>query len=312
MAKTTTTKNKESGAKDLADKVAKAGQAEKIIKELCEHLRATREHNRAVWIDKTIDIGLLQAMSREEITQEATSIYDNYIGVLETGEEQELSTYARSMSERIIPRGVTTGEVLGLVLVLRDILSRSLNDKYQENEEYRGAVMDVYEPAANRIATVVASTFVEERERTLKEQQEAIRELSTPVFAVWEQLLVLPIVGAIDSIRAKQLNENLLNGIRRQRAKVAILDITAVPSVDSKIASHVLQAVEAARLLGCEVILTGVSETISQTMVQLGIDLSRISAMLDLQSGIEEGIRILGMEIVTAKTGAGTVTETSN
>jgi len=285
------------GREEQADATLAEQDREKIIKELCAHLRATREANRVLWIDRTISVDLLQAMTREEITQEAVTIYDSYIAVLETGQEDELQNYARDLSERIIPRGVTTGEVLGLVLVLRDILSRSLNDKYRADMESLSTVMDVYEPAANRIATVVATIFVSERERTITEQQEAIRELSTPVFSVWERLLVMPIIGAIDSIRAKQLTENLLNGIRRQRARVAILDITGVPSVDSKIANHVLQAVDAARLLGCEVILTGVSETISQTMVTLGIDLSRVNAVLDLQSGIEEGVRILGMEL---------------
>jgi len=287
-------------------------EAKVIIRELCEHLRKTRDRNRKVWVDKTVEVGLLQAMTKDEIMAEATSVYDNYIGVLETGKEEELLAYARDLSERVIPRGVTTGEVLGLVLVLRDILSRSLNDKYAADEDFRNKVMDVYEPAANRIAIVVATIFVNERERTISEQQAAIRELSTPVFTVWGQLLVLPVIGAIDSLRAKQLTENLLNGIRIQRAKVAILDITGVPSVDSKIASHVLMAVEAARLLGCSVILTGVSETISQTMVALGIDLSRINAVLDLQSGIEEGVRLLGMEVRKIETKTTTeMTETS-
>ena len=275
---------------------SQAGPGE-IIVELCEHLRKTRERNRSVWVDATLEAGLLQAMTRDEIMEEATSVYDNYIAVLETGEETELQAYAQNLSERIIPRGVTTGEVLGLVLVLRDILSRSLNDKYRTDPEYLADVMEVYEPAANRIATVVATVFVDERERALAEQQEAIRELSTPVFAVWEQLLVLPIIGAIDSARAQQLTESLLAGVRAQRAKVAILDVTGVPSVDSKVANHLLQTVDSARLLGCNVILTGISETISQTMVQLGIDLSRVTAVIDLQGGIEEGIRVLGLEI---------------
>lgn len=271
--------------------------AQILIKELCSHLRMTRETNRSTWIDRIVENNLLKAMNKEEIMEETSSIYDNYVAVLETGKDEDLVTYARGLSERIIPRGVSTGEVIGIVLLLRDILSRSLNDKYRGDMTYLNNVMDIYEPAANRIATIVSASFVDERERALKEQQEAIRELSTPVFAVWQQLLVLPIIGTIDTVRAKQLTENLLAGIRRQRAKVAIMDITAVPSVDSKIANHILQAIDAAKMLGCEVILTGVSETISQTMVQLGLDLARVKAVLDLQGGIEQGIATLGLEI---------------
>ena len=89
-------------------------------------------------------------------------------------------------------------------------------------------VLDAYEPAANRIAITVAVGFVQQRERVIREQQEAIRELSTPVLQVRERLLILPIIGLIDPQRARQLTEQLLRGIRTNRAKVVVIDITGV------------------------------------------------------------------------------------
>src|SRR5690606_8056412 len=117
----------------------------------------------------------------EEIFTEVTSVYDNYVTVLETGSVGALGNYARDLSERIVVRGVQTDEILGIVLLLRDVLARSLFEKYQHDFELLERVLDVYEPAANRVASMVAISFVQERERIIRQQQEAIRELSTPV-----------------------------------------------------------------------------------------------------------------------------------
>src|SRR5690606_10890199 len=200
-----------------------------LLRELVAHLREKRDELREEWVRRIIESRLLTAMSREEIVAEATSVYDNYVEVLETGSVEALQTYARNLSERIIPRGVETDEVLGMVLLLRDVLARSLFEKYQSNFDLLNAVLDAYEPAANRIANTVAISFVQERERVIRQQQEAIRELSTPVLQVREQLLILPIIGVLDSQRARQLTEQLLRAIRDNRAKVAVIDITGVP-----------------------------------------------------------------------------------
>ena len=109
------------------------------------------------------------------------------------------AAYARDLSERIIPRGVETHEVVGIVLLLRDVLARSLFQKYHDDLTLLDHVLDAYEPAANRIANTVAVSFVDERERVIRQQQDAIRELSTPVLQVRERLLILPIIGVLDS-----------------------------------------------------------------------------------------------------------------
>jgi len=144
-------------------------------------------------------------------------------------------------------------------------------------------------------------TYIESRERTIQGQQEAIRELSTPVLLLRPGLLLLPIIGLIDTQRARQLTEQLLYSVRANRAKVVVIDVTGVPSVDTKVANHLVQAVEAARLMGAVSIVTGIAPDIAQTMVRLGIDLVRIRTVGDLQNGIEEAERLLGYTVV--KTG---------
>jgi rsbT co-antagonist protein RsbR len=273
-----------------------------LLKELVAHLRENRTQLREDWARRITESRLLTAMTREEIFAEATAVYDNYVTVLETGSVEALEAYARDLSERIIPRGVEVHELLGIVLLLRDVLARSLFVKYQSKLPLLSRVLDVYEPAANGIATTVAVGFVQERERIIRQQQEAIRELSTPVLQVRERLLVLPIIGVIDPQRARQVTEQLLRGIRANRAKVVVIDITGVPTVDSTVANHMVQTVDASRLMGATVIVTGLSSEIAQTLVTIGVDLSRMRTVGDLQGGIEEAERLLGYRVIREET----------
>jgi rsbT co-antagonist protein RsbR len=265
-----------------------------LLHELVEYLRANRGELRELWARRIGDAELLSVMTAEEIFSEVTAVYDNYVDALETGSIETLQEYARSLSERIIRRGVETHEVLGIVLLLRDVLGRSLLDKYGGDRDLLERILDAYEPAANRIAVTVGVSFVEERERVIREQQVAIRELSTPVLQVRERLLILPIIGAVDNRRARQLTEQLLGAIQSHRARVVVIDITGVASVDVTVANHLVQTVEAARLMGASAVITGLSSKIAQTLVDLGVDLGMLKTVGDLQGGLEEAERLLG------------------
>jgi rsbT co-antagonist protein RsbR len=268
-----------------------------LLRELVAHLREHRTELREEWARRITSAYLLSAMTSQEIFTEATSVYDNYVEVLETGSVEALQHYARDLSERIIPRGVETHEVVGIVLLLRDVLARSLFQKYHDDFALLDRVLDAYEPAANRIANTVAVSFVRERERVIRQQEEAIRELSTPVLQVRERLLILPIIGVLDSQRAHQLTDQLLHGIRTHRAKVVVIDITGVPDVDESVANHLVKTVDASRLMGASVIITGLSSEIAQTLVTIGVDLSKMNTIGDLQGGLEEAERLLGFRV---------------
>lgn len=264
--------------------------------ELVEYLRQNRAELREQWVERITGAQLLRVMTPDEIFSEVTAVYDNYVDALETGSVETLQAYARDLSERIIPRGVETHEVLGIVLLLRDVLARSLFVKYKDDAERLNQVLDAYEPAANRIAVTVSVSFVEERERVIREQQAAIRELSTPVLQFRERLLILPIIGMLDAQRARQLTEQLLGAVQQQRAKVVVIDITGVATIDLGVANHLVQTVEAARLMGASAIITGVSSKIAQTLVDLGVDLGMMKTVGDLQGGLEEAERLIGVE----------------
>jgi rsbT co-antagonist protein RsbR len=270
---------------------------DKLLPELVAHLRDNRTDLRQQWAERITEAHLLSSMTNQEVFSEATSVYDNYVEVLETGSVKALQHYARDLSERIIPRGVETHEVIGIVLLLRDVLARSLFEKYRDDFELLNHVLDAYEPAANRIANTVAVSFVEQRERVIRDQQDALLELSTPVLQVRERLLILPIIGVLDQDRAQQLTEQLLHGIRAHRAKLVVIDITGVADMDESVANSLVDTVTASRLMGADVIITGLSSEIAQTLVTIGVDLSKMHTVGDLQGGIEEAERQLGFRV---------------
>lgn len=145
---------------------------------------------------------------------------------------------------------------------------------------------------------LAVDTYIYARESTMRKQQEAIRELSTPVLQIRERLLLLPIIGVIDTHRARLITDGLLHSIRDTRAKVIVMDVTGVATIDTKVANHLIQTVTAARLMGAFVIVTGLSSDVAQALVGLGLDLAKLNTAGDLQGGIEEAERLLGYRTV--------------
>lgn len=127
---------------------------------------------------------------------------------------------------------------------------------------------------------------IQDQQRTIIQQQEDLLELSSPVTKVWDNILILPVIGTLDSQRTQVMMENLLHKIVQTGCTIAILDITGVPTVDTQVANHLLKTVTAARLLGAECIISGISPAIAQTIVHLGINLSAIRTKATLQDAM--------------------------
>ena len=137
------------------------------------------------------------------------------------------------------------------------------------------------------VVAAFAQAFVSANEQVIASQQQAIRQLSTPVLQLHDGLLILPIVGALDRDRLDQMRAALLEEIRARRARAVVLDVTGVPEIDSVAANQLIGSVTSARMMGAEVIISGLSAEISQTLVTVGIDLGRVVSAGDLQGGIE-------------------------
>ena len=164
------------------------------------------------------------------------------------------------------------------------------------------AIGDLLFDVANRFVTqAVANRKQKQQVDEMARIQEQMRALSTPISEVWPGILALPIVGQIDSERARQIMNGVLDGISTYKAQLVIFDITGVPMVDSRVADHLVKTVQAVSLKGAKCIFTGISSTIAQTMVTLGIDLAMLQTAADLRAGIELAFKTLGLKVVGEK-----------
>jgi PAS domain S-box-containing protein len=136
------------------------------------------------------------------------------------------------------------------------------------------------------------------QQEVIEAQKRLIQELSTPVIPVMDRIIVMPLIGSIDTLRAKDITRALLAGIREHRAKVVILDITGVPIVDSGVADHLNKTVQAARLKGARAIVTGISDAVAETIVDLGIDWGGIDTLSDTQTGLIAALNSLGFALM--------------
>lgn len=184
----------------------------------------------------------------------------------------------------------------GLQTFRKVILDTLFDERNQGNHS-----IEIYYDIENWVDEIV-NTLVDKYsgswENTVFLQKMALKELSAPLIPVFENISVMPLIGTIDTERAKLIMENLLNGVIEHRSQVVLIDITGVPVVDTMVANHVIQASEAVRLVGAECILVGIRPEIAQTIVNLGIDLTRFPTKSTLKKGIERALEITQKKII--------------
>lgn len=138
-------------------------------------------------------------------------------------------------------------------------------------------------------------------EEKIKKQAQEILEMATvPVVQVWEGIVLVPLIGTLDSMRTQQLMERLLEHVTETGSPVAVIDITGVPTIDTQTAQHLIETVSAVRLLGADVVLTGVRPVIAQTLVHLGVDLSSVTTRSSLSAGLRRALEIMNLRVVSA------------
>ncbi len=149
----------------------------------------------------------------------------------------------------------------------------------------------------DRLMVICHEAYIKNREKLIKQQSQALLELSTPVVKMWENMLLLPLIGVIDTRRARQITESLLREIADREALVTVMDLTGVPVFDTAVAGHLMKTIKAAQMLGCRVIMTGISPEGALVLTKLGIDFSHVLTRANLHSGVSEGFRILGLQL---------------
>lgn len=270
-----------------------------LSSELARYFKGKGEVIRKRWVQAMQDKGLLAGLTGKEVQADSANIYDTCVECIETGEFGSAQAYAKDMAEQGVLAGMTSDQIMMGMLILRDVYGRAIFENYGKDPKKWGKMLDVYEPVANTILGIVSEAFVKERERLIKEQQDALIELSTPVVKVWDKVLSVPLIGVLDSQRTQLVMETLLQKIVDTQSLAVILDISGIPGVDTLVANHLIRTVTAARLLGAECIVTGVSANVAQTLVHLGVDLSGISTRPSMSDGLSMAFEILNLKVVS-------------
>ncbi len=161
-----------------------------------------------------------------------------------------------------------------------------------------GIVIDITEIKQRQYQVQQLESTLEEKAATIEVQRMLLEQVAVPVIQVWDGILLLPLIGVIDSYRAGRILEHLLEAINQYNARVLILDVTGVPLVDTAVAMHLIHSTRAAYLLGCDCILVGIGPHIAQTLIALGIDFSHIETQATLQQGLAEAFRRLHLRVV--------------
>jgi rsbT co-antagonist protein RsbR len=168
------------------------------------------------------------------------------------------------------------------------VVSASAEPLIDEQHIQRGGVMVLKDITTRKQAEAERSAH---QQAIIEAQESALRELSIPLIPVADDIVVMPLIGAIDSKRAQDVIRTLLNGVNEQRARIAILDVTGVSVIDSQVANAIVSAAQALRLLGASVVLTGIRPEVAQTIIALGVDLSGIKTLGTLQAGITAALQ---------------------
>ncbi len=220
---------------------------------------------------------------------------------LEDDAWEDLRAVLADVSKERVSRGVTPTEMATFVLALKAPLFKRL--EAMPGVEGGKLIRDVLMVTrlVDAFAIYTNEIFIGERDQIIERQRQEMLELSTPVVELWDRVLTLPLIGTLDSARAQEVMENLLQTILERQAEVVIMDITGVGTVDTQVAQHLLRAAAAVRLMGAECIISGISPMIAQTMVQLGIDVGTVSTRSSIRTALSDALQKVGYVIKTSE-----------
>lgn len=207
---------------------------------------------------------------------------------------QFLATLSRSRSIQ----GFTPSETAAFVFSLKGPLFSLLQQEYSQDSVTLTRELLSVTPLLDRLGLYTTEVFQKGREEIIKRQHLELLELSTPVVKIWDGILILPLIGTLDSSRTQIVMENLLQTIVDTSSTIAIIDITGVPAVDTLVAQHLMKTVAAARLMGAQCIVSGIRPQIAQTMVQLGVAFGDVVTRASLADALELALRQRGLAVV--------------
>jgi rsbT co-antagonist protein RsbR len=213
------------------------------------------------------------------------------------GEYGPLNQLLDETSKEFAAKGFTLFETGVYFFSLKDTITEYLQKEYTAKPDILNQVVIVVSNLFDNLSLTAFDCYLKGREKAIKNYVNVMSEMATPVLFLWKDILFLPIVGMMDSKRAQTIMEQILQQIADKGSKILILDILGVAVVDSAVANHIIKITRATKLMGCESIITGISSSVAQTMVSLGIDLGGLTTKSTLIDGLVHAFDMLGCRI---------------
>ncbi|WP_370261821.1 STAS domain-containing protein [Limnobacter sp.] len=204
----------------------------------------------------------------------------------------------RQISISRAKQGFKPTDTAQLVFFLKNICTNALNSASGMDSSPRATMLIALQDVLDHLSLANFESYVETREKVIAQQSLSLQELSSPVVRMWDQILLLPLVGVVDTFRARQVTERLLEAISRYEAVVTIIDVTGVPVFDTGVARHIMKAVDAAQLLGSRIVITGISPEGAQTLTKLGISFEGVTSRATLRAGVAEAFAMINRRVL--------------
>ncbi|WP_207433809.1 STAS domain-containing protein [Sabulibacter ruber] len=276
-------------------------------KDTAAYLKGKKKQILETWMHNQVQDAALRddLMSVAELQQQSEEFLSALLNAFGTPEAEDTQSAGYEpindiLSEIAISRarqGFSPRETNTYILSLKQVLSQQLEEFLSDNTALLYREILSMNSIMDSLAVIAMETYIKGREEVILRQTNEMSEISTPVIRVWEGILALPIIGTLDSARTQVVMEALLEEIVATGSRIAILDISGVPTVDSLVAQHLIKTVSAARLMGAECVISGIRAEIAQTIVHLGIDLTNIYTKASLASALKMAFSMLNIQV---------------
>jgi rsbT co-antagonist protein RsbR len=248
-------------------------------------------------------------MKGSELQSQCDRFLQVFANALETGSESTNSEVweparelLREFSASRAKQGFTPSETASFVFSLKRPLFDRIQAEFRNDAHALARSLWAVTTILDSLGLYTTEIYLKTREAVIIRQQEEMLELSTPVVKLWDRIVAVPLIGTLDSARTQVVMENLLQSVVQTNSKIAIIDITGVPTVDTVVAQHLLKTVTAARLMGADCIISGIRPQIAQTIVHLGINLMDISTKATLADAFVVALGKIGATITRNST----------
>ena len=239
------------------------------------------------WMRNQLEAGSLRSgqIKEDELRDQSRRFLREFTDALKSGDVDDVTGQAWSATRDLLSsfscsraqQGFTPSETATFIFSMKEPVFTLLRNEIKDRAQQLADLTWVVTKVLDKLGLYTAEVYARTREEVIKRQTQELIELSTPVVELWDKIILVPLIGTLDSERSQVVMENLLNYIVKSRAEIAIIDIMGVPTVDTQVAQHIVKTISATRLMGADCIISGIRPQIAQTIVHLGLQLDVIS-----------------------------------